>query len=32
MAEDILDAAIDFIVDTTGHVLAGIGVGPNEEE
>ena len=22
MAEDILDVAIDFIVDTTGHVLA----------
>ena len=27
MAEDLFDVAIDFIVETTGHVLATIGVG-----
>ena len=32
MAEDLLDIAIDFIADTTGHLLAGIGVGSNNEE
>ena len=32
MAEDILDLAIDFVVDTTGHILAGIGVGPNNDD
>ena len=31
MAEDLLDANVDFIVETTGYVLASIGVGPDNE-
>ena len=26
MAEDLLDVAVDFIADTTGQILASIGV------
>ena len=32
MAEDLLDVAIDLIVDTTGHMLASIGVRSNNKE
>ena len=31
MAEDLLDIAVDFIADTTGHILATIGVDPNNQ-
>ena len=31
MAEDLFDVAIDFIVETTGHVLATIGVGSDSQ-
>jgi len=31
MAEDLLDFAIDLVVDTTGHILASIGVGLDNE-
>jgi len=32
MAEDLLDVAIDLVADATGHLLASIGVGSNNEE
>ena len=32
MTEDLLDVAIDFVIETTGYVLAGIGTGPNNQE
>ncbi len=32
MAEDLLDVAVDLIMDTTGHILASIGVSSNNEE
>ena len=31
MAEDLLDIAVDFIADTTGHILASIGVGSDNQ-
>lgn len=32
MAEDLLDVAMDLVIDTAGHILASIGVGPNNQE
>ncbi len=32
MAENLLDVAIDLIADATGHILASVGVGSNNEE
>ena len=31
MTEDLLDVAVDFIADTTGHILASIGVGSENQ-
>ncbi len=32
MAEDLLDVAVDFIADTTGHILAAIGVSSDNQD
>lgn len=32
MTEDLFDVAIDFVIGTTGYVLASIGVGPDNHE
>jgi len=32
MTEDLLDVSIDFVIETTGYVLASFGVGPNNQE
>ena len=31
MAEDLLDVAIDLIVDAAGHILGTIGVGSDNQ-
>jgi len=32
MAEDLLDVAIDLVADATGHLLASIGIVPENNE
>jgi len=32
MTEDLLDAAIDFVIETTGYVITSIGAGPNNQD
>ena len=32
MTENLLDVTIDFVIETTGYVLAGVGAGPNDQD
>lgn len=32
MAEDLFDAAIDFVIESAGYVIAGIGVSSDSND